>query len=296
MAKVLILGGAGFIGSNLKRSLVVAGHDVETPPIDILDYEALLKMFAKERWEWVLHLAGVSHVATCEQDPANALRVNVLGTSNILETMRRAAPQAHLIFSSTAQVYRPPTDGKPLDEDGSIAPWNMYARAKAAAEALIRQYCDNGDLSATVLRLFNHTHSSQPPNFFLPEIYRRLKTAVETGEQVVSVGNLDLLRDIGSIQDLCRAFDQLLQAKHRLGQFEVFNLCSGSAKSLRLIAQQVAERIGARVDFRLDESRLRPGEPACIVGSSDKLSRTIGWSSQCRTEVDLVNNFFESLR
>src|SRR5256885_11485157 len=100
MAHVLVTGAQGFVGSRLVAA--IGGVPLEG---DLLDFAALEKALRGQPWDAVVHLAGISHVPTCEQDPALAFRVNLAGTALLLEAMRRHAPAARLVFASSAQVY-----------------------------------------------------------------------------------------------------------------------------------------------------------------------------------------------
>ena len=229
--------------------LVQEGHVVSGPPLDLLDSQALANHLKEQAWDAVVHLAAVSHVPTSEKEPEKAYSTNVAGTGLLLELLRRHQPQAHLIFTSTAQVYEPPQEGVDsnlairIDESRRICPQNTYARTKRAGELLVDEFARNYGSKATILRLFNHTHRAQSPDFFLPYLYSVLKAAPRGKKIEVPVGNLNVLRDFGTIQDLLHAFSAVIS--HRLisksgPAVEVFNVCSGIPKNLNTLAQGLA--------------------------------------------------------
>ena len=271
---VFVTGAQGFVGSRLVAALGARAVPLEG---DLLDFAALSRALSARRWDAVVHLAAISHVPTCEKDPATAFRVNVAGTGLLLEAMRRHAPGARIVFSSTAQVY---AAGPSLfDERSPIGPQNLYARTKWDAELLI---ADAG-LPATVLRLFNHTHKSQPPDFFLPHLHRTLLE----GRREVPVGNLEVARDIGVVQDLVAALVAVLERPPD----GVFNVSTGAPKKLSRVAAELARRMGVEARFVTDPSRVRPGEAPLIAGSHLRLTEATGWRPDCADEARLVERF-----
>jgi GDP-4-dehydro-6-deoxy-D-mannose reductase len=286
--RVFVTGGAGFVGSRLVTALRARGDVVAAPDLaelDVLDVAALRIALERENPDVVVHLAAISHVPTCAADPSLAIRVNLGGTAGLLAAMREAVPRARLVFASTAQVYAAPDRSDVvIDETRAIAPQNLYARTKWDAELLIADAAHREGLRATVLRLFNHTHKSQAPSFFLPHIYR----SVADGARRIPVGNVQLARDIGSVQDLTVA---LLAALDRDAPHEVFNVCSGTSKALGTLATALAARLGAEVELVTVPEKVRPGEPAVIRGSHARFTEATGWSPRAVTETALIDAF-----
>jgi GDP-4-dehydro-6-deoxy-D-mannose reductase len=299
--KVLITGAQGFIGSRLLPLLCSQGHEAAASAANLLDFRALGSELGSTPWDLVIHLAAISHVPSCESDPSAAVQVNVGGTALLLEALRRHCPSARLIFASTAQVYAAP-EGPELQsrivmtEDRRIAPQNLYARTKRAAENLIEEACRLDRLKATVLRLFNHSHHSQSPDFFLPHLFHELQKAKRDPRPGVrariSVGNLGVSRDIGALSDLLRAFASLVARPTSIPELEIFNVCSGTSKELAKLADCLVNRLNVQADFVTDPARLRNGEPASIQGSYERLSQATGWAPQfARDESGLIDSF-----
>ena len=269
---VLVTGAQGFVGSRLVSATGAAALEG-----DLLDFAALSRQVAARPWRAIVHLAAISHVPTCEKDPSSAVRVNVGGTALLLEAARRHAPGARIVFSSTAQVYAGAAGS--IDEGSAIGPQNLYARTKWDGEVLVR---DSG-LPWTILRLFNHTHKTQPPDFFLPHLYRVLAE----GRREVPVGNLDVARDIGVVQDLVAALVAVLER----APDGVFNVCTGAPKKLSRVAAELSRRMGVEARFVTDPARVRAGEPALIAGSHRRLTEATGWRPDCADEARLVERF-----
>ena len=295
--QVLITGAQGFVGSHLLPALRSDGWAAEGPAFDILDYPSLLGHLKSRPWDFVIHLAGISHVPTCERDPATAVKVNVAGTALLIEAMSAARTPGRLVFASTAQVYAAPT-GEELDRGVTIAetravhPQNLYAQTKWNAELLIRDASARKDLIATTLRFFNHTHRSQSTDFFLPHVYSLLKKAGPGSEVVVPVGNLDLYRYLGAVSDLVRAVMSVLSAaKAGRDLPDAMNVCTGTPKLLKSLAEGLAKRMGVRARFESDPARIRKDEARSIIGSHDRITQATGWKPRLITEEAVIEDF-----
>jgi GDP-4-dehydro-6-deoxy-D-mannose reductase len=288
--RILVTGAEGFVGTRLVPALVLAGHTAEAAGFDLFDTAAVEARLHAAPWDCIVHLAAISHVPTCERDQPLAFRANLAGTAQLLEAVRRHSPRAWLVFASTAQVYAAPGADEHdvvIDEDRRIEPQSVYARTKWQAELVIDDAARRDGLRATVLRLFNHTHKSQSREFFLPHLYHAI---VETPLGAVPVGNLDIWRDFGSIHDLVAAFAARL-ARPAPESIETFNICSGSAKRLADVAEELVRRLGARVELVTDPARVRAGEARSIAGSHRRFSAATGWEPHCATAGELVTAF-----
>lgn len=292
--QILVTGAGGFVGSRLLPALTRAGFQVSPFSGELLDAAALENELRREAWDQVIHLAGVSHIPTCEKDPAQANTVNVAGTALLLESLLRHRPEARLTFASTAQVYAPVAGNgeTAITEQHPIKPQNVYARTKRAGELLVQDACARGELRATVFRVFNHSHKTQPPTFFLPHLYASLGQAKAGGSTEIPVGNLDLYRDIGSVDDLIAAFVAVAQKRAELDPFEIFNVCSGVGRHLKALAEGMAARMKVAACFKLDPARVRPGEPRAAVGSNERLRQRTGWAPTVGDDASFLDAFF----
>ncbi len=282
--KILITGAQGFIGSRLLLQLKEQGNEVHGPLFDLFDYRSVEAMVREAQWNTIIHLAAISHVPTCEKDPSLAYKTNLNGTALLVEAVKRHCPDVHLIFASTAQVYAAPTGSEILDgvvftEERKVRPQNLYAQTKWQSELILKDAAQMYGIPTTVLRLFNHTHQSQAPDFFLPHLYSLLSKASRTEMVNVPVGNLDIYRDIGSLSDLLGALLKVVEMGPKEG-FQVFNVCSGKTKSLSKLSTGLAQRLGVSAQFVTDPERVRSGEPKSLCGSHARLSQATGWVPQ----------------
>lgn len=298
--KILLTGGQGFIGSALGPALERRGHQVAAPVFDLFEPSSVEATLAAGPFDAVVHLAGLSHAPTCEAEPERAYRTNLGATALLLDLLNRKSPGAHLVFPSTGHVYRAPEgveieEGVVLGEDRPIAPGSVYARSKWAAELVLRDAALRLGARVTILRLFNHTHRSQPASFFLPHIHQSLLAHQGSGPAVIPVGNLEVQRDIGALQDLLAAFAAVLEAPPTPAPLAIYNVSSGTPKHLGHLARALAERLGVPLELEIDSRRVRPGEPRLVVGSSQRLTEATGWAPAARTEASLIDAFLAEL-
>jgi nucleoside-diphosphate-sugar epimerase len=298
--KILITGAKGFIGSHLSMLLVSKGHEILTPELDLLKFDPMLEFFgAHPDLDLVIHLAGISHVPTCQKDPSLAIQTNVGGTALLLEAMKQSKNKAHFVFFSTGQVYAPPPEGVDhfsFKESSQVYPQTLYAQTKWQAELLIQDNASRVGLPATIIRLFNHTHHTQAPDFFLPSMYQQMKANTD-GK--IAVGNLDLWRDVGSVQELLSNLAAFVDAFKTRGTqtkgVQVFNLSSGTPKHLRTLAEELARQLNLNVTLNVDPTRVRFGEPKIVIGDSSAFRKVTGTTPSTLNEKALVEAFLSAI-
>jgi GDP-4-dehydro-6-deoxy-D-mannose reductase len=317
--KVWITGADGFLGRNVTTHLQSNGYETSELVMTLPNWESIQravekiatdtssqgdgKSAARKQSQVLIHFAGLSHVPTCEKNPELAYSVNALGTVLLLEAIRKSEMPLRFIFASTAQVYAKGEEGGDwvFTEESPISPQNLYARTKLLAESALSEATLSSSIQGEILRIFNHTHRTQSPDFFLPHLHQELLKSKELGGgRAIPVGNLDLARDLGCVQDFCRAIEAILAHQPKPGavpgvqaksSIPVWNIASGTAKNLRMLAEEMAKRIGCQPNFEVDSSRLRKGEPIRIVGSHDRLTRATGWVPHAKSEADLIESF-----
>lgn len=299
MKKVWVTGNTGFVGTVLSKRLRENGFDVLVSDLDLQDERGLERFIAEANFDSVVHLAGISSVAACESDPGSAMCINTLAVIRLAKMVFKKAPEAHFIFPSTGQVYVPKEkDGDhSFCEENPISPLNTYAWSKYLAEQGLMNIASRGH-AVTCLRIFNHSHKSQKPEFFLPSIYAQMVEAKKQGKAEVEliVGNLDLERDIGSVNDLISAFEVLISKGKLSGGWSVYNMSSGATKNLRNLAHILASRLGLSVRFVVNPDLLRKNEPKKIIASCDNFSRDYSWSPVDAVNADaLIDSFLRDI-
>lgn len=295
----VITGGSGFIGSHLAARLKAAGWSIEIPNLKIEDFVEVRSAFRAisqkfEKIDAIVHLAAVSSYQYTEAHPTESYHINIGGTAHVVQAIQESCPHAHLVFPSTAQVYRAPAlnEEPVMNEAWPLLPRSIYAQTKLYSESILKDASKVYGLKCTVLRVFNHTHKSQSPEFFLPHIYHEiLKAKTDPKSSLIEVGDLSVKRDLGAVSDLVSAFQAVLDNSEKLESFEIFNVCSGRARKLQDLAHLLAQKLDVAVSFHTDPKRLRPGDATSICGSHDRLKAKTGWQPKCVSDIELIENF-----
>ena len=300
--KLLVTGGAGYIGSVVANQLIQAGH--ETVVLDNLSrgYERAVPEGARfvrcdllevgevdtvlsEGFDGVLHFAALSTVGESVEQPERYYRNNVCGTLNLLEAMREAGV-SRLVFSSTAAVYGEPEE-VPIPETAPVLPRNPYGASKLAVDRLIGAVCEARGLMAASLRYFNVAGASgrfgedhDPETHLIPLV---LRTAAGAREPVRIFGtdyptrDGTAIRDYIHVEDLGEAHLLALEAASR-GEHRIYNLGNGAGFSVREVVE-AARRVTGRQINAIETPR-RAGDPAVLVASSDLIQSELGWKPE----------------
>jgi UDP-glucose 4-epimerase len=300
--KLLITGGAGYIGSVLTAYFIDNGHEVVVlddlttgGAIDgealfingsILDKPKLLNALSKV--DVVIHCAAKSLVEESVSKPEEYSQVNTSGTHLLLEAMIESGVDK-IIFSSTAAVYGDSTV-QPISENADINPINPYGQSKFAAEQVISEFASKG-IAAITFRYFNIagsyknskgellTENHEDETHLIPKI---LKNTIENGlDRKVDIYGNDFLTKDGScvrdylyVQDLAHAH-LLAIDKLEKGLNKVFNLGSGVGYSVFEVLSEIEKVMGVKLNKAL--SPARAGDPAVLLAAIDKAKNELGW-------------------
>ncbi len=276
MTRSLITGAGGFVGKHLIDHLTTAGDEVHgiDREVDVTDRGVLESAISAVGPQVIYHLAAMTHVGESWHHPDDFIRVNVVGTLNVLESARRAAPEAVVLVVSSADVYGVVDVAQlPIDESHPPRPVSPYAQSKIEAEHAAREAAHHGQ-RVVIVRPFNHIGPGQTTTFVVPAIASRLLEARDNGATSVAVGDLSARRDFCDVRDVVRAY-RLLSSFGVAG--EVYNVASGHDVSISDIAQWLVGRIAPQVRLEVSEDLLRPVEIPVSRGSFAKLQRTTGW-------------------
>ncbi len=316
--RVLVVGGAGYIGSVVAQHLLTSGHQVTVADdmsrghewavpdgaalrrVDVLDRAGVAAALAGG-FDAVMHFAALSLVGESVAEPVNYFRVNVGGTLNLLDAMR-AVGVRRLVFSSTAAVYGEP-DAIPIPETAPTLPTNPYGASKLAVDQVIGFEASASGLGAVSLRYFNVAGASgrqgelhDPETHLIPVVLR-----VALGEQdAVQIFGTDYatpdgtaIRDYIHVDDLARAHVLALEATVEPGH-RVFNHGNGSGFSVREVVE-VARAVTAR-EIPTVEAPRRSGDPAVLVASSARIRRELGWTAEKQRLEDMVGDAWRWLQ
>ncbi len=283
MRRLLATGRYGFVGSTLARVLAcepsLGWELVELPrPFDIRDSMRTHDLVVSAAPDAVLHLAARSNVPDAFRDPEATMRVNVLGTLNLLQALKRSGFRGPMVFVGTADVYGFVAEGDlPVTERRVPAPRNPYAVSKLAAEALCFQWSVTEGIDIRLARPFNHIGPGQSDAFVVSSVARQI-AAVQQGrrEPVIDVGDLDVTRDFTDARDVVRAYLLLLE---RGASGELYNVCSGREQSVRQLVERLLDIARVDVEQRQDPGRLRRAEQRRACGDPTKMRAATGWAA-----------------
>ncbi len=276
--RALITGGKGFVGQWLAAHLADRGDDVAVIDLetDVADGAAVRRVMGDVRPDAVYHLAAMTHVGESWENPSQVLRVNVLGTAEILAAARTVRPDARVLVVSSAEVYGiVGPEQLPLGEDTPTVPASPYAASKLAAEAVALQAWRGYDQPVIVVRPFNHIGPGQSPNFFVPALAHRIVEAKRTGVASLPVGTLTTRRDFTDVRDVVVAYRLLIEQGV---PGEVYNVCTGADVSMAEVAAELLQLAGARLELRTDPGLVRPVDVPVLCGDGTRLQRATGWA------------------
>jgi UDP-glucose 4-epimerase len=297
--RLLVTGGAGYIGSVVAALLLGRGHEVTV--LDSLerghraaipagatfvqaDLRDAAAVSAKVHggYDAVMHFAALALVAESVEHPERYWTANVGGTRNLLDALR-AAGVPRLVFSSTCATYGTP-DHVPMDESTPTRPESPYGTSKLAVDLMIGDETRAHGLDAVSLRYFNVAGASgglgedhDPETHLIPNV---LRTALGQREAVEVFGtdyptrDGTAMRDYIHVEDLAEAHVLALEGGAP-GRHRIFNLGSGDGYTVREVIETARNVTG--VDIPARETDRRPGDPTALIASSDKICDELGW-------------------
>ena len=303
--KLLVTGGAGYVGSHSVRALLDEGHDVvvldnlstghkwalqdcELISVDLRDEANLLRSIKNRGFDGVLHFAAKSLVGESQNQPALYYQNNVGGTTNLVRAMQAADIQ-RLVFSSTAAIFGNPVSDL-IDEKHPKTPINVYGQTKLVVEHLLQAVAESSDFSATCLRYFNAAGANNAANlgeWHEPETHlipNALRAAAGTGNALTLFGDDypttdgTCVRDYIHVDDLASAHVAAIEKVSAGGNFSAYNLGNGNGYSVKEIIAACEKAVGAEIPFTIGPRR--EGDPATLVASAQKARDELDWNPQ----------------
>ena len=291
--RVLVTGVSGFAGPAVVSAFAARGHavhgfsrqapggDVGSPLTfhagDVRDVAALARVTSDVAPDAIVHLAAIAEPGAAESDPATAYDVNLGGTLAVLAAARSASRKPRLLLVSSSAVYGAVgAADQPIGEDTPIRPLGVYGASKAAAEIAALQWQRAYGVDVVVARPFNHTGPGQRPAYVCAALASQA-AAIEAGRQpaVLTVGNVDPVRDIGDVRDVAAGYVALVE-RGRAGA--VYNLCTGQGVSVAEIIAQLRTLARVPMRARMDPERRRSRDVERIVGSHARATAETGWA------------------
>jgi len=302
MTVVLVVGGAGYIGSHMAKMLAQGGHEVLILDNlstgfsdavrygrfiwgDLADQPLLDQIFRENDIAAVMHFAALSQVSESMREPARYYRNNVAFTQNLLDTMLQHNVR-RFIFSSTAAIFGEP-ETRVMDEQHPQRPINPYGRSKRMVEEILDDYDSAYGLRSVCLRYFNAAGADpeselgerhDPESHLIPLVLqvasgRRDHIAIYGDDYPTPDGTC--IRDYIHVCDLCSAHLLALEYLLAGGGSTAFNLGNGNGFSVQEVIDTVQRVTGRPISAKIEKRR--PGDPAILVANSTKACRELGW-------------------
>lgn len=293
MKRILVTGGAGFIGSAVIAHLQRAGHEIFVIDnlsfgnrqfinvddkhffnADILDENRMDEIIGSIRPNIIIHLAAIHFIPYCNQHPYESSNINIRGTIHILKAARKYKPEK-VFFASTAAVY--PIYDNAVNETFATGPMDIYGLSKLTGEHLCNEFHLQSQIPVIVCRFFNAFGPNETNPHLIPEIQKQ----VLEGKRKIQLGNLTPKRDFIHTFDMAAAVETLLtQVKEGI---HTFNLGRGIEYSVTEIVDAFSKAIGEKIEIEVDPARVRKVERQHLLADVSKL-KSLGWEPKIGIE------------
>ncbi len=319
--RILVTGGAGYIGSHACKALsqagftpvafdnLVYGHReaVRWGPLvvgDLLDAHAIDQVLKEFQPDAVLHFAAYAYVGESVADPAKYYRNNVVGSLNLLEAMRKAAINK-IIFSSTCATYGLPENDRfskhtLISESHPQNPINPYGSSKLMIERILRDFDHAYQLRSICLRYFNAAgaditaeigENHDPETHLIPLILEAaagIRKSITVYGSDYDTADGSCIRDYVHVSDLADAHVLALQALLNGAKSSVYNLGNGRGYSVKEVIAAAQAATGKEIPVSFGPRRA--GDPACLVGDATLIKNTLGWAPRYSDLADIIGS------
>jgi UDP-glucose 4-epimerase len=306
--KILVTGGAGFIGREVVRQLIAGGNLVicfddfsfgkednikefiANPNFilskgDILNEKELTQVFVDYQPETLIHLAAVHFIPFCNEFPKKTIDINTTGTFNLFNVALKHGIK-RILFASSGAIY--PNSQNPLDEAKDLpAPVDTYGISKLLGENICTYFASKFESVVFVaMRFFNAFGPYETNPHLIPEIVEQIKA---NGDWV-SLGNVETKRDYIFTEDISRAI--VILTAERLsssGNYFIYNIGTGVQYSGKELVSSISKIMGKNITIKSDPSRFRPSDKPYQIASIAKINKAFGWSPQYSVEEGLLS-------
>lgn len=307
-SKVLIFGINGFVGSYLSREFVDHGYDVygsdrsDSSTVvsisgfqqcDLNDAEGVANVVQRFSPDIIVNLAAISSVGLSWKIPQETMRVNVVGTLNILEAVRAQSTPAKVMLIGSSEEYAP--SNIPLNEESPIDATSPYGISKVTQERFADIYAQQYSIPIYKVRAFNHTGVGQSTSFVLPSWCKQVADIQRSGKsRRIEVGNTEVIRDFSDVRDIVHAYRLIVESEYT---DTVFNVGSGHGYTLSELLQMIISFANEQIEVEVDPQLLRPTDNPVIVCDNAKVHELLGWQPVRSIELTLAEmiEFFMSV-
>lgn len=293
MSKILITGGAGFIGSAVIQHLQRSNHElfvidnlsfgnrqfIDIPDSnffkeDILNNDRVLAIISNIRPNIIIHLAAIHFIPYCNEHPYDSSDINIRGTMHILDAAAKAGVEK-VLFASTAAVY--PIYDEAVTENHNVGPLDIYGLSKLTCEHLCNEFHLMTKIPTVICRFFNAFGPNETNPHLIPEIQKQILG----GNRRIKLGNLTPKRDFIHTHDMANAVNILLDKSGN--GINTYNLGRGIEYSVTEIVDAFSKAIGEPIEIEVDPARVRKVERMHLLADVTKL-KSLGWEPKIGIE------------
>ena len=292
MKKVLIIGVNGFVGAHLCHELIKNGYEcygadlndknfnikeVIFLQVDILKYDMVSELIKKVEPDYIINLAAISSVKLSWEIPQKTFDINVNGTLNILEAIRKNnLIKTRMLLIGSSEQYGDIDYSKPVSEKYELNALNPYGISKATQEKIAKLYVKAYDMEIIMVRAFNHIGPGQGKGFVVPDFCSQIvEIEKEKREPIIKVGNLKAKRDFTDVRDIVKAYRLLLE-KGKSG--EIYNVGCGETISIQEILNILISYSKKNIKIEIDSNKFRAIETPKIQCNNSKLVNETKWT------------------
>ncbi len=297
MPRILVTGVTGFAGSHLVDYMLERGGceifgiqrwrsrteniehfaaKITLLECDLRDATSTLDTIEKVRPDWIFHLAAQSFVPTSWIAPTESLTTNVLAQVNLFEAVRRAGLRCRIQLACSSEEYGMVFPNEvPIKETNPLRPLSPYAVSKVAQDLLGYQYWMSWKIDSVRTRGFNHEGPRRGPVFVASDFAKQIAD-IEKGRKapVLSVGNLEAVRDFTDVRDMVKAYWLALE---KCAPGEVYNIATGKGWKIQDVLDRLLAMTKVKIEVKQDPARLRPSDVPILLGDNSKFVAATGW-------------------
>lgn len=303
--KVIITGGAGFIGSEVYRNFFSKLPNSKFLIIDnlsfgkkeninisdnlffeedILNREKIFNIFDNFQPDWVIHLAAIHFIPYCNKFPFESSKINIEGTRNILDASQKCKSVKKIFYASTAAVYE--KNDNPVNEESKLNPMDIYGLSKLTGEYLCENFYNKTGIPTIICRFFNAIGFNETNPHLIPEIQKQILE----NNIVIELGNIEPKRDFIDTRDMSEAIFELMNSE--INGCEIFNLGTGIEYSVIDIINFIKKAINKDLTIKILPEKVRKIERMHLVSDINKIKKIISWRPKF-TVSETINELFK---
>lgn len=284
MKKVLITGAGGFVGKYLieefkKQNYEIVACDINKKQafekdikyydMNILDKEVVDNIINDCQPDYLINLAAISSVGLSWSIPDKTIEVNVVGTLNLLEAIKKYCPKCKILLIGSSEEYE--SKDRPLKEDDIVNANNPYGISKISQENFAKLYSEKYGLNIVCTRSFNHTGIGQLDQFVIPSFCKQIAEIEKTNKPgKIYVGNLSAYRDISDVKDIVKVYRSLLENETKE---LIYNVGSGNTYKIEDLLKYIISLSNQKIEIIIDKDKIRPVDTPYICCDNSKTAK-----------------------